>query len=164
MAVLLVLFGLLLLAFAWGSGPSKRASAPSAPSDRECPGGHGPLVGIPTGAARSYEVFACTTCDFVETTVHGARSPLAYCPSCKQRALLTELARGQAHGLGQGPSGPSDRITVTEHCQLCGHTGLLGLLVAPAVDEDGDGDDDSDGQAPDNVLPFPASSGSPGQG
>ncbi len=161
MAVLLVLFGLLLLAFAWGGARSAEPQAPVAASDRECPGGHGPVVPIPTGASRSYEVYACTTCGFVETTVHGARSPLAYCPSCKQRALLTELARGRAHGLGEGAEGPSDRITVTEHCQLCGHTGLLGL-VAPSPDADGTDTDDT--QAPDNVLPFPARRGSPGQG
>jgi len=161
MAVLLVLFGLLLLAFAWGGTRSAEIQPATASSERECPGGHGPVVPIPTDASRSYEVFACTTCDFVETTVHGARSPLAYCSACKQRALLTELARGRAQGLGESAGGPSDRITVTEHCQLCGHTGLLGLVV-PSPDEDGTDTDDT--QAPDNVLPFPARRESPGQG
>ncbi len=150
-ALMLVLFGLLLLAFAWGGSttgePSPFGARP--PSDRQCPGGHGPLVSLPTGEGRSYELFACVHCDFVETTVHGVRSPLAYCPSCKQRALITELARGHAHGLTESGAPPSDRVTVTEHCQLCGHTGLLGLVV-PELREGSDDDE----EAPDNVLPF----------
>ncbi len=151
MAVLLVLFGLLLLAFAWGGTRGAPAEAVAPPSERECPGGHGPLVALTTGPHRSYEVFACTQCDFVETTVHGARSPLAYCSACKQRSLLTELARGTAHGLGE-PVEPSDRVTITEHCQLCGHTGLLGLVV-PDLREPTE-EVAYDGEAPDNVLPF----------
>ena len=143
---LLVLFGLLLLAFAWGGSASREPSpfAAPAPSGRACPGGHGPLVSLPTGEGRSYEVFACAHCDFVETTVHRVRSPLAYCPCCKQRALVTELARS----LSPAGAPPSVRVTVTEQCQLCGHSGLLGLVVPDLRDAD------ADDATPDNVLPF----------
>ena len=75
---------------------------------------------------------------------------MAFCPECKQRALLTELSRRV--GPARDDTSPTDRVTVTEHCQLCGHTGLLGLVISGGEEEDDTMPPPS--SDPDNVLPF----------
>jgi Zn ribbon nucleic-acid-binding protein len=136
MSGLLALFALVLLVVAWRIPRDAQAT----PVTRDCPAGHGPVTPLtttPGAAGRSYEVFACTACGFAETTVHGTRSPFAYCPACQQRALRTDLER------------ESGVVHVSEQCQLCGYRGEGHFLVPR------DGDDSHEAQ-PDNVIPFRA--------
>lgn len=137
---LLALFALVLLGLAW---KAPRGAAVALTSGRACPSGHGPLERLPRGTAdqQSYEVFACLQCDFAETTVHGARSPLAYCPSCRQRALHIELSR------------PAHTVNVAETCQICGYRGETAFVLPDAPGDDSAPDDDD---AIGNVIPFRA--------
>lgn len=67
----------------------------------------------------SYEVLRCDACGHTDTLVHGNRSRFGYCPSCRNRSLLT-AASPQAPPFG---SDESPGILVTESCQICGFQG-----------------------------------------
>jgi hypothetical protein len=79
--------------------------------ERLCPRCEQALVEVPEGgeSGRGYELFACAICDFAELTVHGVRSPLGYCPSCRQRSMELVVSRQGA------------MLSVSESCGLCGY-------------------------------------------
>ncbi|MBX2801385.1 MAG: hypothetical protein KTR31_27150 [Myxococcales bacterium] len=108
----------------------------------ECGGQLQTLTPGPGAAAgerpRSYELRVCASCSHVSTTVHGARSLYAYCPSCRQMSL-------EVHAKASG----SDRIDVNEQCQICGFQAELDLerrVATPPPDDD---------DRSNNVIPFP---------
>ena len=102
----------------------------------------GPGVRAGSGHPRSYEVWGCGHCRRVVTTLHGARSSFAYCPSCRQLSLeLGVRAVGEALPPTNDPPG----IEIDEACQICGYAATVELdgIVASVAD------------TPDNVIQFP---------
>lgn len=89
-----------------GRGPHKR-----------CPACDVAYIQVPSldGEHRPYDVLICPVCTNTVTRVHGARSNMAYCPTCSNRSLETPCARS-AHG-ADAPT----RVAVHEYCHICGH-------------------------------------------
>lgn len=90
-------------------------------------------------AERSYEVFACNSCELAFTAVHGVASAWAYCPMCKQRSLQVQSARLP------GPKAGPPVARAVEICHLCGFedSRLLGGQLPVAEAREG------------RVIPFP---------
>lgn len=88
---------------------------------------------------RSYEVAACPACHTLVTSIHGARSAFAYCPSCRQLSLELEATWASEPGVDGRPP-----VDVSERCSICGYTGDVEIP----------GDESHPGR-PDNVIPFP---------
>ena len=111
------------------------------PSQRLCPNCSRELEPLTPGPdpEQSYELLACPACSFAEATVHGVRSPLAYCSACHQRSMHLVLSREGAV------------VTVVESCHLCGHQGRRSLAMEPEVAPVRDG----------KVIPFPTHRGDP---
>ncbi len=80
-------------------------------TSRDCPLCGEPLEEVTDGPApdRSYEVLACSKCATIVTTVHGARSRFAYCPSCRQLSLDVHARTSPEAAV----------IELREHCTIC---------------------------------------------
>ncbi|MEZ4234820.1 MAG: hypothetical protein R3F59_01365 [Myxococcota bacterium] len=63
----------------------------------------------------NWEICACPRCDRVVTTVGRLPSPVADCPSCRQRSLVVYAERVDGE------------IVVDEWCDMCGRRGRIAL-------------------------------------
>lgn len=80
----------------------------------QCGAAMEPVTDGPTSdPPRSYEVVTCAECDDTVVTVHGCRSPHAYCPACRQLSLEVDARIG------------GRVVHLDEACVLCGHTASL---------------------------------------
>ncbi|MEQ1503313.1 MAG: hypothetical protein ABMB14_13835 [Myxococcota bacterium] len=85
--------------------------------------GAGPvLAGADTDPVTTWAVLACPRCERVVTTVGGLPSPIADCPSCRQRSLVVYAERADG------------AVVVDEWCDLCGrrHRATVSTRLAPA--------------------------------
>ena len=95
--------------------------------NRDCASCNIPMAPLTEpGAVRSYEVLVCSQCTNAVTAVHGAPSPLSYCPACRQRSLQTPVLR-----LPDVDHQP--RVEVHECCTLCGYRAVA--LVPAYLEE-----------------------------
>lgn len=126
---------LLLAALAWRSQEVGHVPALDADACPDCGAPTHELTdGVSSDPPRAWQAFACSSCSWAVTTVHGRPSALAYCPACRQRALELSATRLADR-----------RLRVDEACGICGHRGQH---TVPEVVEDlprtGEG----------NVIPF----------
>jgi uncharacterized protein YbaR (Trm112 family) len=91
------------------------------------------------GGASNWEVCACPRCDRVVTTVDRLPSPVADCPSCRQRSLVVYAERVEGE------------VVVDEWCDMCGRRGRI-ALADPRVADGPDRRPPARGEG--RVLPF----------
>jgi hypothetical protein len=72
----------------------------------------------------SWEICACPRCDRVVTTVGRLPSPVADCPSCRQRSLVVYAERVDGE------------VVVDEWCDMCGRRGRIALPDPRVADPD----------------------------
>lgn len=101
---------------------------------RRCPTCRVPYVVVAhagEGENATYDVLACARCANTVTLVHGARSHLAYCPACRNRALETPSVR---------LPGAPPQVEVRERCHLCSFQRTFTVGAQPGMGK---------------ILPFP---------